>query len=87
MSRESAREHFLDCTGSVCPEPVLRTREAIAELSAGDILEVMATDPLAELDLSVFCEHAGHELLSTQTVDGTLRARIRVSSGRRPGAG
>ncbi len=65
----------------------MRARDAIAGLSAGDILEVIATDPLAELDLSVFCEHTGHELLSAQTVDGTLRARIRVSSGRRPGAG
>ncbi len=87
MDEESERECVVDCSGSVCPEPVLRARAAIAGLSAGDVLEVIATDPLAELDLSVFCERAGHELLSTQTVDGTLRARIRVSSGRRPDAG
>lgn len=65
----------------------MRTRQAIAGLSAGDMLEVVATDPLAELDLSVFCEHTGHELVSVETVDGTLRARIRVSPAQRPGAG
>lgn len=78
---------MLDCSGSVCPEPVLQTRRAVAGMSPGDILEVWATDPLAELDLAVYCEHAGHELLLAETVDGTVHVRIRVSPGRQPGAG
>lgn len=56
-------------------------------MAAGEMLEVLATDPLAELDLAIFCDHAGHELVSAETLDGTLRVRIRVSSEPKPGAG
>ena len=59
----------------------MRSRRAIADMAAGEILEVLATDPLAELDLAVFCDHVGHELLDVEMLDGTLRVRIRVSGG------
>ena len=65
----------------------MRARAALAAMAAGDVLEVIATDPLAELDLAVFCDHAGHELVSAERLDGKLRVRIRVSSGPKPAAG
>ena len=65
----------------------MRTRMALAAMAAGEVLEVLATDPLAELDLAVFCDYAGHELVAAETLDGTLRVRIRVSPGPKPAAG
>jgi tRNA 2-thiouridine synthesizing protein A len=87
MGKDTAVARVLDCSGSHCPEPVLRTRRAITGMAGGDIIEVTATDPLAELDLVVYCEHAGHELLHAETVDGIVRVRIRVRSAPRPGDG
>lgn len=69
-----------------CPEPVWHTRRAVDGLQPGTELEVLATDPMAELDLAVFCQRAGHELLQAEMRDGLLRARIRVRTAPRPGA-
>lgn len=56
-----ARE--LDCRGLYCPLPVLRTERALAGLAAGEVLKVVATDPVAELDMAVFSHRSGHQLL------------------------
>ena len=53
----------LDCRGLYCPLPVLRTERALAELAPGEVLEVVATDPVAEIDMAVFSQRSGHELL------------------------
>lgn len=43
----------------------------------GDVLEIHASDPLAELDLAVMCDHLGHLLLQSGTFDGLVRVQIR----------
>ena len=53
----------LDCRGLYCPLPVLRTERALADLAPGEVLRVVATDPVAELDMAVFSHRSGHELL------------------------
>ena len=53
----------LDCRGLYCPLPVLRTERALASLAAGEVLRVVATDPVAELDMAVFSQRSGHDLL------------------------
>ncbi|MFQ5350897.1 MAG: sulfurtransferase TusA family protein [Thermoanaerobaculia bacterium] len=53
----------LDCRGLYCPLPVLRTERALAGLAAGEVLKVVATDPVAELDMAVFSQRSGHRLL------------------------
>lgn len=55
----------LDVQGLSCPLPVLKANKAIKELMAGDILEVLATDPAAPKDFEVFCENTGHKLTSS----------------------
>jgi tRNA 2-thiouridine synthesizing protein A len=56
---------ILDATGLYCPEPVLRTAKAMRKLRPGETLTVLATDPVASIDLPYYCHHAGLELLST----------------------
>lgn len=77
----------VDCRGLLCPEPVLRVHRAIRALPAGCEVLVLATDPLAELDLAVFCQRHGHELLEARTVEGVLRFRLRISPAPPSGAG
>jgi len=67
----------LDCSGLKCPLPVLKAAKALRTAPVGAVVRVLATDPLAELDLRHFCSEAGHDFLSAQTVDGTLHAHIR----------
>lgn len=77
----------LDVRGHDCPVPALQARRCLDAMTAGQVLEVLATDPLAELDLQILCERLGHELLATRERAGELAIRIRVSGSRRAGAG
>ena len=53
----------LDCSGHLCPAPILMTEEKMADLRRGDILEVIFTDPGAKADLEAWCRATGNELL------------------------
>jgi tRNA 2-thiouridine synthesizing protein A len=63
-------QHLLDATGLSCPEPVMLLHKKIRELHAGELLQVIATDPSTKRDIPKFCLFLGHELVST-TEDGT----------------
>jgi len=78
MSERKGDVGVVDCRGMACPEPVWHARQALEGLAPGEEIEVLATDPMAELDLAVFCQRTGHELIDADTRDGVLRARIRV---------
>ena len=52
-----------DYRGLKCPLPVLKARRALAQLVAGDTLEILADDPASPLDMSHFCEAEGHQLV------------------------
>jgi tRNA 2-thiouridine synthesizing protein A len=53
----------LDASGLECPLPVLKARAELARLQPGDVLQVIATDRHAPLDLQVFCMQTGHEFV------------------------
>jgi len=56
----------LDARGLNCPLPILRCKKALAELSGGQVLKVVATDPGSVKDFSAFARQTGHEMLSSQ---------------------
>jgi tRNA 2-thiouridine synthesizing protein A len=65
QSREGpAVSATLDVRGFSCPLPVLKTKLALRDLASGDILRVLATDPMAVVDLRAYCARTGHELLA-----------------------
>ena len=63
----------LDALGLKCPLPVLRTRKVLVDLPPGAVLEVLADDPVAVIDLPHFCAEAGHVFLGMEeTAEGPL---------------
>ena len=62
--------HTLDAQGLNCPEPVMMLHNAVRKMKAGEILEVIATDPSTQRDIPKFCAFLGHELLAHKEVDG-----------------
>jgi tRNA 2-thiouridine synthesizing protein A len=66
----------LDTSGLACPLPVLKAKKAIAGLSPGDILAIVATDPGSVLDFQAFCNALGHRLISHSEDSGVFRFRI-----------
>ena len=66
----------LDCTGMACPGPILRVKEAAAKLSAGQILEIRASDAGFKNDLPAFCKANGYECLSVEKDKGIVTGRL-----------
>jgi tRNA 2-thiouridine synthesizing protein A len=62
--------HFdkeLDARGLNCPLPILRTKKSLNDMTSGQILRVVATDPGSVRDFQAFSKQTGNELLSSQT--------------------
>jgi len=60
----------LDASGLNCPLPILRTKKALAELTTGQVLKVVATDPGSVKDMQAFAKQTGNELLSSAEAGG-----------------
>jgi tRNA 2-thiouridine synthesizing protein A len=55
----------LDARGLNCPLPILRTKKTLAELTAGQVLKIVSTDPGSVKDFQAFAKQTGNELLSS----------------------
>lgn len=64
-------EITLDLSGLLCPLPVLKARKKLVEMGSGAVLTVIATDPMAAIDIPHFCNEQGHQLES-QSRDGNI---------------
>ncbi len=62
-AKKKMRKTVLDVKGLKCPLPVLKVQKAMKSLSAGDVLEVQATDPLSVIDIPAYCNESGHRLV------------------------
>jgi tRNA 2-thiouridine synthesizing protein A len=67
----------LDVRGLACPIPVARTAQAAAGLGSGELLEVLATDPDAELDVRAWAVRSGNEVLSVERDGEVQRLLVR----------
>ena len=64
----------LDVRGLNCPLPILRTKKALAEMTSGQVLHVLATDPGSVKDFRAFAKQTGNTLLADADaeVDGVF---------------
>ena len=53
-------DEIIDCRGLKCPLPVLKTEKRLAQLKPGARVTVLATDPIAKIDIPLFCTQNGH---------------------------
>lgn len=60
-------DQTLNAEGLNCPLPIIKAKKALKALSAGQVLEVRATDPGSVADFAAFCNQTGNELLSSNT--------------------
>ncbi|HEB77886.1 MAG TPA: sulfurtransferase TusA family protein [Methylothermaceae bacterium] len=67
----------LDTSGLHCPLPLLRLKKALSEMTSGQVVHVIATDPASVLDFGVFAEQTGNEILEHQDHNGVLHYWIR----------
>lgn len=53
----------VDASGLNCPLPILRCKKGLSDLTTGQVLKVISTDPGSVKDFNAFCMQTGHELL------------------------
>jgi len=70
----------LDTKGMKCPLPILKTKKALQQLEAGELLKIEATDPSSVDDFSVFCNTGGHELVESSESGGVFTFVLKKAS-------
>ena len=53
----------LDTRSLNCPLPILKAKKALADMSSGEVLKVVATDPGSTRDFQAFARQTGNELV------------------------
>lgn len=56
----------VDTSGLACPMPIVRTRQAIDEISPGEVLEVISTDRGSLTDVPSWADTLGHTLIDVR---------------------
>ena len=54
-----------DTRGLSCPLPILKTKKSLNELTSGQVLKIVATDPGSVKDMQAFAKQTGNALLSS----------------------
>lgn len=67
----------LDARGLNCPLPILRAKKALNDLSGGQVLRIVATDPGSVKDFQAFAKQTGNELLESAEGDGEFTFLIK----------
>lgn len=49
--------HVLDAKGLACPMPIVKTKKALSDLNAGEVIEVQATDKGSTADIQAWATH------------------------------
>ena len=70
-------DQVLDAKGLNCPLPILKAKKALKGLQAGQVLEILSTDPGSVADFAAFCNQTGNELISSATAGDVYTFEIK----------
>ena len=73
---------LVDARGHRCPVPSLRLARALERAAPGETVVLMATDPIARIDVPHMLADGPHRLIGIEDADGVLR--ITVETGAAP---
>ena len=70
----------LDARRMLCPMPVIKTQNRVAQLQQGDIIDVICTDPGALNDIPAWARINGHEIINSAQHDDEIIITVRVGA-------
>ena len=71
----------VDARGHRCPVPSLKLRKAMEGAPVGARLTLLATDPMARIDVPYLMSEQGGRVCEIEEVDGTLRITVEIGAG------
>jgi tRNA 2-thiouridine synthesizing protein A len=67
----------VDAKGLRCPEPLMVVRNKMMDMSPGEVIKIIATDPSTSWDFPKFCKFLNHEMIHTEQDEEEYRYWIR----------
>ena len=74
----------VDARGRRCPLPVIMLAKLAAQQPPGTVIEVLADDPAAAIDIPAWCRMRGHAFVSTVADAHTVRLQAASGGGAEP---
>lgn len=66
----------VDARGHKCPTPSLKLQKAIRQTGPGARLTLLATDPMARIDVPFLMQDLGGRVVSIEEADGVLTIAV-----------
>ena len=76
----TSKQVKLDCSGAQCPGPILKLKQTMDQLAAGDEVIVTVTDPGFLADAPAWCQQQGHQLVGLRQEGVQIVAQIRKNA-------
>ena len=67
----------VDAKGLSCPMPIVKTAQAVKGIPAGELIEVLATDPGSVKDFAAWTRSTGNAIVEQTESDGVYRFVIK----------
>jgi len=77
MATELVADRTLDCTGMLCPVPIVKLSKAIKEIQPGQSILLLATDPGSQPDMQAWQRRTKNEVTVMKPEGKTFRFFIR----------
>ena len=77
MNKSFKVDKIVDCSGKVCPIPVIETAKAIKQIEVGQIMKTISTDHGSPPDMRAWSRNTKHELLDSDQEDDKFIFYIR----------
>ena len=71
---------LIDARNLLCPMPVIRTQDRVADLQPGELVEVLCTDPGVVYDIPAWCRMRGHEVCNIDEQENEITITIRIGN-------
>ena len=73
---------LVDARGHRCPVPSLRLRKALDGVKPGTRATLLATDPMARIDVPYLMSELGGRVVEVTETDGVLTISVETGAGR-----
>jgi tRNA 2-thiouridine synthesizing protein A len=67
----------VDASGLSCPLPILKATQGMKTIAAGELMEIVATDPGSVKDFAAWSTATGNVLVEQDSANGKFRFVIR----------
>ena len=72
-----AIDSTVDARGTSCPGPLLAAKKEIANITSGQVMEVLSADEGTKSDIPKWASKKGHEYLGVVEEDGYFRIYLK----------